>query len=145
MKTFMNEMYLINGFDRASSGFSSDPPTWSNQAGGRHTVIIEKMPSSWKDFKNYLKYKRKKMSIEDLIIRLCIDEEIRGFEKKRAHNPNEAKANFVEHGQSSKFKKANNKENDTKLGPKREVSKKMKFQGKCFNYGKLISAQKVLF
>ena len=50
-----------------------------------------------------------------------------------AHNPNEAKANFVEHGQSSKFKKANNKGKGTKLGPKRGVSKKKTFLGKCFN------------
>ena len=35
------------------------------------------------------------MSIEDLIIRLRIKEDNRGFEKKVAHNPNEAKANFV--------------------------------------------------
>ena len=42
----------------------------------------------------------------------------------------------MEHGQSSKFKKANNKRNGTKLGPKRRVSKKLKFQGKCFNCGK---------
>ena len=26
---YINEMYLINGFDRASSGFDSDPPTVS--------------------------------------------------------------------------------------------------------------------
>ena len=32
-----------------------------------------------------------------------------GFENKGAHNLSEAKANFVEHGQGSKFKKANNK------------------------------------
>ena len=49
-----------------------------------------------------------------------------------AHNPNEAKANFVEHGQSSKFKKGNNKGKGTKLGPKGRVSKKQKFLGKCF-------------
>ena len=35
-----------------------------------------------------------------------------------AHNPNEAKTNFVQHGQDSKFKKANNKGKFTKLGPK---------------------------
>ena len=53
-----------------------------------------------------------------------------------AHNPNEAKANFVEHGQGSKFKKRNNKGKGTKLGPKGGVFKKQKFIGKCFNYGK---------
>ena len=53
-----------------------------------------------------------------------------------AHNPNKAKAKFLEHGQSSKFKKGNNKGKDTKLGPKGGVSKKQKFLGKCFNCGK---------
>ena len=101
-------------------------------------AIIEKLPPTWKDFKNYLKHKRKEMSIEDLVIRLHIEEDNRGSEKKMTHNPIEAKANFVEHGQSSKFKKGNNKGKDTKLGPKGGVSKKQKFQGKCFNCGKQV-------
>ena len=42
----------------------------------------------------------------------------------------------MEHGQSSKFKKGNNKGKGTKLGPKGGVSKKQKFLGKCFNCGK---------
>ena len=99
-------------------------------------AIIEKLPPAWKDFKNYLKHKRKEMSIKDLVIKLCIEEDNRGSKKKMAHNPNKAKANFVEHGQSSKFKKGNNKGKDTKLGPKGGVSKKQKFLGKCFNCGK---------
>ena len=33
-------------------------------------TIIEKFPSSWKDFKNYLKYKHKEMWLEKFIIRL---------------------------------------------------------------------------
>ena len=72
-------------------------------------TIIEKMPHTWKDFKNYLKHKRTEIHIEDLIIRLHIEEDNRGFKKKWAHNLSEVKANFVEHGQSSKFKKASNK------------------------------------
>ena len=67
---------------------------------------------------------------------LRIEEDSRGIEKKMAYNPNEAKVNFMEHGQSSKFKKGNNKGKGTKLGPKGGVSKKKKFLGKCFNYGK---------
>ncbi|RVX20814.1 hypothetical protein CK203_002413 [Vitis vinifera] len=47
-----------------------------------------------------------------------------------------AKANFVEHGQSSKAKTNNNKGKGSKLGPKGGISKKPKFQGKCFNCGK---------
>ena len=99
-------------------------------------TIIEKLRPAWKDFKNYLKHKKKEISIEDLIIRLRIEEDNRGFEKKGAHNPGDVKANFVEHGQCSKFKKANNKGKGNKLGPKGGISKKQKFQGKCFNYGK---------
>ena len=68
-------------------------------------AIIEKLPPAWKDFKNYLKQKRKEMSIEDLVIRLRIKEDNKGSERKMTHNPNKAKANFVEHGQGSKFKK----------------------------------------
>ena len=99
-------------------------------------AIIEKLPPTWKDFKNYLEHKRMEINIEDLVIRLHIEEDNRGSEKKMTHNPNEAKANFMEHGQSSKFKKGNNKGKDTKLGPKGGVSKKQKFLGKCFNYEK---------
>ena len=92
----------------------------------------QKLPPTWKDFKNYLKHKRKEMSIEDLVIRLRIEEDNKGSERKMAHNPNEAKANFVEHGQGSKFKKGNNERKGTKLGPKGGVFKKQKFIGKCF-------------
>ena len=99
-------------------------------------TILENLPLTLKDYKNYFKHKIKEMSTEDLIIRLRIEEDNRGFEKKEAHNLGEAKANFVEHGQSSKFKKANNKGKGSKLGPKEGISKKHKFQGKCFKFGK---------
>ena len=99
-------------------------------------AIIEKMSLTWKDFKNYLRHKRKEMSIEDLVIRLHIKEDNRGSEKKMAQNSNEAKANFVEHSQSSNFKKGNNKGKDTKLRPKGGVFKKENFLGKYFNCGK---------
>ena len=58
-------------------------------------TIIEKLPPTWKDFKNYLKHKRKEMIIKDLIIRLHIEEDNKGSKKKGAHNLNKAKANFV--------------------------------------------------
>ncbi|KAK3028600.1 hypothetical protein RJ639_039943 [Escallonia herrerae] len=38
-------------------------------------ALIEKLPPTWKDFKNYLKHKRKKMKLEDLIVRLRIEED----------------------------------------------------------------------
>ena len=49
------------------------------------TAIIEKLPPAWKDFKNYLKYKRKEMNMEDLVARLRIKEDNIGFDKKGAH------------------------------------------------------------
>ena len=96
-------------------------------------AMIEKLPPSWIDFKNYLKHKRKEMTIEDLVVRLCIEDDNKIAEKK-SHAPDSAKANIVEHGQSSKDNKSkgraenNNKGKGSKLGPKGGVGKK-KFQG----------------
>ena len=64
-------------------------------------TIIEKLPPTWKDFKNYFKHKRKEMSIKEMIVRLRIKEDNRGSEKKEAHNPSEVKANFVRHCHAS--------------------------------------------
>ncbi|KAL5551068.1 hypothetical protein UlMin_001244 [Ulmus minor] len=94
-------------------------------------VIIEKLPPAWKDFKNYLKHKRKEMSIEDLVIRLRIDEDNR-YSEKNGYNLSVAKENVVEHGLSSKFKK-NKSNKGPKLGPKGGVSKKQKLPKKNKN------------
>ncbi|KAD5961624.1 hypothetical protein E3N88_13097 [Mikania micrantha] len=40
-------------------------------------AMIEKLPPSWVDFKNYLKHKRKEMTVEDLVVRLRIEEDNR--------------------------------------------------------------------
>ena len=45
-------------------------------------AIIEKLPPAWKDFKNYLKHKRKEMNVKELIVRLRIEEDNRRFEKR---------------------------------------------------------------
>ncbi|CAM8984008.1 unnamed protein product [Rhodiola kirilowii] len=66
-------------------------------------AVFEKLPSGWKDFKNYLKHKRKEMSMEDLVIRLKNEEDNR-LSDKRIRLPSE-RANIVEHGGSSKEKK----------------------------------------
>ena len=100
--------------------------------------IIEKLSPACKDFKNYLKHMRNEMSIEDLIIRLHIEEDNRGSEKKGAHNPSEAKANFVEHGQYYKFKKANNKGKGNKLGPKEEFLSRS-FKGNASTVGSKVT------
>ena len=38
-------------------------------------AITEKLPPLWKDIKNYSKHKRKEMTVEDLIVRLRIEED----------------------------------------------------------------------
>ena len=48
-------------------------------------AIIEKLPPAWKDFKNYLKHKQKEMSMEDLVVRLRIEEDNRRSDKKGPH------------------------------------------------------------
>ncbi|XP_059306151.1 uncharacterized protein LOC132057527 [Lycium ferocissimum] len=45
-------------------------------------AVIEKLPPSWKDFKNFLKHKRKEMTLEDLIVRLRIEEDNKAAKKK---------------------------------------------------------------
>ena len=71
-------------------------------------AMIEKLPPSWVDFKNYLKHKRKEMTIEDLIVRLRIEEDNKMAQKSTSLQA-EAKANLVEYGQSSKSNKGNTK------------------------------------
>uniref|UniRef100_A0A2N9G4N1 Retrovirus-related Pol polyprotein from transposon TNT 1-94-like beta-barrel domain-containing protein n=1 Tax=Fagus sylvatica TaxID=28930 RepID=A0A2N9G4N1_FAGSY len=60
-------------------------------------TIIEKFPSSWKEFKNYLKHKCKEIKLEDLIMRLRIEEDNRTSEKAIWNQTIESKANVVEH------------------------------------------------
>ncbi|KAK2996220.1 hypothetical protein RJ639_025545, partial [Escallonia herrerae] len=67
-------------------------------------ALIEKLPPTWKDFKNYLKHKRKEMKLEDLIVRLRIEEDNRQSEKKAGNYHQEAKANVVEQGPSKRRK-----------------------------------------
>ena len=89
--------------------------------------VIEKLPSGWKDFKNYLKHKRKDMSLEDLIVRLRIEEDNRGSEKK----PNQSvQANVVKQKPKNNKKRENASE-----GSKKKFVKK--FKGKCINCDKM--------
>ncbi|KAL8464591.1 hypothetical protein ACS0TY_034194 [Phlomoides rotata] len=60
------------------------------------TTIIKKLSPVWKDFKNYLKHKRKPMNVELLVARLNIEEGNKTSEKK--HSDHEAKVNVVEQG-----------------------------------------------
>ena len=80
--------------------------------------IIGKLPPSWRDFKNYLKHKRKEMKLEELIVRLRIEEDNKKSQRRVSGGQGmHAKANIVEQGQGSRF------------------NKKRKFSGKSFKQG----------
>ncbi|XP_015875287.2 uncharacterized protein LOC107412096 [Ziziphus jujuba] len=96
-------------------------------------VMIEKLPPSLGDFINYLKHKRKEMDMKALIGKLRIEDDNRRFDRRSMKAG--INANVVEHGSSSKNQKKPGK--SSKLGPKRGIFKKAKFQGKCFNCDKM--------
>ncbi|GJU77708.1 pol polyprotein [Tanacetum coccineum] len=105
--------------------------------------IIEKLPPSWVDFKNYLKHKQNEMSVEDLIVHLRIEEDNK-LAQKNTYALNSAKSNMVEHAgpyskSNFKAKGKGKKKNDKKgkwkaeyLAPKAGIMKQ-KFQGTCYN------------
>ena len=90
-------------------------------------AIIEKLPPLWKEFKNYLKHKWKEMRLEDLIVRLRIEENNHASEKKANKAIMESKANVVEQGHASHN---NKKRKHNGNGPKQGPTKK--FQGRCY-------------
>lgn len=67
-------------------------------------TISEKLPPARKDFKSYLKHKRKEISLDDLIIKIHVKEGNKNNYKKSVISV--AKANFVEYSQNNKNKKA---------------------------------------
>ncbi|XP_059310310.1 uncharacterized protein LOC132061531 [Lycium ferocissimum] len=93
-------------------------------------AMIEKLRPSWKDFKNYLKHKRKEMKLKDLVIRLKIEEDNKTSEKRyRKSSPIEG-ANVVEDAAPKK-----NKKRKRPSGKEKDHNKK-KFKGNCYNCGK---------
>ncbi|XP_070023916.1 uncharacterized protein [Nicotiana sylvestris] len=81
-------------------------------------AMIEKLPPLWKDFKSYLKHKCKEMSLEDLIVRLRIEEDNKAAEKKGRGNSTIMRANVVEDAPQ------NNRKRKKASGPKSNPRKK---------------------
>ncbi|RVW11854.1 hypothetical protein CK203_085695 [Vitis vinifera] len=96
--------------------------------------IIEKLPPSWKDFKNYLKHKRKELSIEDLIVRLRIEEDNRKNDKFVGKSFMEAKAHIMEEECSKKRKLPFN--NGKRKKPTNNKPDNKKIKGACWVCGK---------
>ncbi|XP_060672709.1 uncharacterized protein LOC132803523 [Ziziphus jujuba] len=96
-------------------------------------AMIKKLPPSWGDFRNYLKHKRNEMDMEALIGKIRIEDDNRRSDRRFMKAG--IKANIIKHGSSSKNKKKPGK--SFKLRPKEGISKKAKFQGKCFNCHKM--------
>ena len=87
------------------------------------TALIEKLSPLWRDFKNYLKHKHKEMGLEDIIVRLQIEEDNRQS-TRLVGNKMESRANVIEHvskRQKQKLSGQNSIENDQK-----------KFLGNCY-------------
>ncbi|XP_019238857.1 PREDICTED: uncharacterized protein LOC109218918 [Nicotiana attenuata] len=91
-------------------------------------AFIEKLSPLWKDFKNYLKHKRKEMTLEDLIVRLRIEEDNKAAEKKSRGNSTIMGANIVEEASTSKKRK--------KPSGSTNYPSKKRFKGNCHNCGK---------
>ncbi|PHT64877.1 hypothetical protein T459_29302 [Capsicum annuum] len=92
-------------------------------------TIIEKLPPMWKDLKNYLKHKCKEMSVEDLIVRLRIEEDNKATERRSKENSTINGAHIVEDDQNNSKKR--------KKAERRSHQPKKKFKEKCFNCGKI--------
>ena len=59
-------------------------------------TIIEKLSHVWRDFKNYLKHKRKELKLKVLMVMLRIEEDNRKSKKRSNKNSYKSKANVIE-------------------------------------------------
>ncbi|KAI5353037.1 hypothetical protein L3X38_005929 [Prunus dulcis] len=99
--------------------------------------IIEKLPLSLNDFKIYLKHKKSDMTLDDMVLKLRVEQDHRIIAKVDGVSP-EAKANIVE-GKASAGKpnynsqKNKDKSYSNKLAPNSKNFKKIK--GSCWMCG----------
>ncbi|KAL0346429.1 UNVERIFIED_CONTAM: hypothetical protein Scaly_1658900 [Sesamum calycinum] len=85
--------------------------------------------TTMKDFKNYLKHKWKDMGLEDLIVRLRIEEDNRLSEMKSGKLQLEAKANLMEQNENTSIK-------IKRIDYKPEKGRAKMIKGNCYNCGK---------
>ncbi|KAL0332970.1 UNVERIFIED_CONTAM: hypothetical protein Scaly_2198500 [Sesamum calycinum] len=92
-------------------------------------AMIEKLPPLWKDFKNYLKHKRKKMGLEDLMVRLRIEEDNCLSEMKSGKLQIEAKANLMDQNGNTSIKRK-------RVNYKLKKGRARMIKENCYNCGK---------
>nr|XP_009803567.1 PREDICTED: uncharacterized protein LOC104248911 [Nicotiana sylvestris] len=92
-------------------------------------AMIGKLSPLWRDFKNHLKHKRKEMKLEDLVIRLKIEEDNKIAENESQGNSTIMGANIIKETAPKRKKKKRTSRQTT------EQNKK-KFKENCCNYGK---------
>ncbi|KAL0301539.1 UNVERIFIED_CONTAM: hypothetical protein Sradi_6430700 [Sesamum radiatum] len=91
--------------------------------------MIEKLPPLWKDLKNYLKHKRKEMGLQDLIVRLRIEEDNRLSKMKSKMLQIEAKANLMEQNGNTSIKRK-------RIDYKAKKGRTKMIKRNCYNCGK---------
>ncbi|PHT45214.1 hypothetical protein CQW23_14372 [Capsicum baccatum] len=67
-------------------------------------TIVEKLPPLWKDFKIYLKHKCMEIIVEDLVVRLRIEEDNKAAERRSKGNSTINGAHIVEDDQNNSKK-----------------------------------------
>ncbi|KAF7814745.1 cold shock domain-containing protein 3-like [Senna tora] len=90
--------------------------------------IIDKLPSSWKDFKNNLKHNNEDISLEQLGNHLRLEEEYRKQDAEKETNVQE-KVHMVEEGQSNRTSKKRGKDKVKSQAHDGHKNKKMKDDG----------------
>uniref|UniRef100_A0A2N9HRF5 Uncharacterized protein n=1 Tax=Fagus sylvatica TaxID=28930 RepID=A0A2N9HRF5_FAGSY len=73
-------------------------------------ALIEKLPPSWKDYRNYLKHKKRELSMEDLVVHIRIEESNRLRDQiEHVNHDFISKANLVKQKNQGKVRKVLNK------------------------------------
>ncbi|XP_022152118.1 uncharacterized protein LOC111019908 [Momordica charantia] len=86
-------------------------------------AVIEKLPSAWREFKFYLKHKRKKLSMKNLTVKLRIEEDNRKGDKEPQKV--EAKAHIDEASRHHP-KKQHSKTKNVNLGLRNDANKRIR-------------------
>ncbi|GJW72037.1 retrotransposon protein, putative, ty1-copia subclass [Tanacetum coccineum] len=121
----------------------------TEDAGTKKFVVARFLDYKMVDSKNVIsqvqdqQHKRKEKSVEDLVVRLCIENDNK-LAQKDTYTPDSAKANMVEHAGSSSRSNSRGKGKDKRKNDKKGKGKseylatkagivKQKFHGTCYN------------